>query len=379
MEINGHSGRCSGDLSDQTLAGTYTGLEGLGLPNALARFRRTWLPGKVMLDFGHFANVVRLGSENGLNVAISTDGVGTKTIIAQLMDKYDTIGIDCIAMNVNDIISIGAKPEAIVDYIAIQKPNKFILDELAKGLEWGAKVAKVSIVGGEIAQLPDLLQGEEGETGFDLVATCIGTMLSSAAITGNCLVPGDIILGLRSSGIHSNGLTLARKVFGLTKDLNKTEKKKILFSYVPEFQQTLGEELLTPTKIYVAEVMDMLCEGVNLKGIAHITGDGFLNLPRLGTDVGYVIDKLPEPLPIFQIIQQAGSIMAKEMFEIFNMGIGLCVIVPEEETSRAMEIAKRNGSEIHKIGFVVEDQNRRVRVEKFGICGSRGVGFAAAD
>ena len=133
MEIDNQSLEASGDSFSQRLAGTYAGIEGLGLPRALQRFRQTWLPGKVALEFGHFANVGNVGLNNELSLAISTDGVGTKTIIAQLMDKYDTIGIDCIAMNVNDVICIGARPDAIVDYIAILEPNKILLDELAKG------------------------------------------------------------------------------------------------------------------------------------------------------------------------------------------------------------------------------------------------------
>jgi phosphoribosylformylglycinamidine cyclo-ligase len=377
MEIESRAPKDSDDSSYQRLAGTYAGLEGLGLPIALERFRQTWLPGRVALDFGHFANVINLGPRNELSLAISTDGVGTKTIIAQLMDKYDTIGIDCIAMNVNDVICVGSRPDAIVDYIAIQKPNKFLLDELAKGLETGARLAEVSIVGGEIAQLPDLLQGEEGETGFDLVATCVGTIVSPSIITGKSIVAGDIILGLESSGIHSNGLTLARKVLGVTaSNLNKKEKKKILSRYFPEFRKPLGEELLIPTKIYVAEILNMIDLGIELKGIAHITGDGFLNLPRLESNVGYIIDELPEPPPIFQVIQQMGALDAKEMFEIFNMGIGLCLVVSEDDVPRVREVARSHGTGIHRIGFVVEDPTRRVTLAQFGISGCRGMGFS---
>jgi len=377
MEIDNQSLEASGDSFSQRLAGTYAGIEGLGLPRALQRFRQTWLPGKVALEFGHFANVVNIGPNNELGLAISTDGVGTKTIIAQLMDKYDTIGIDCIAMNVNDVICIGARPDAIVDYIAIQEPNKFLLDELAKGLELGAKLSEVSIVGGEVAQLSDLLQGEEGETGFDLVATCVGTIVSPSIISGKTIVPGDIILGLESSGIHSNGLTLARKVVGITSStLNKNEKKNILSAHAPDLGRSLGEELLMPTKIYVPEILDMINKGIELKGIAHITGDGFLNLPRLEADVGYVIDKLPESPPIFQMIQQMGSLSSQEMFEIFNMGIGLCLVVPENEVPQVVETAKAKGTGIHQIGFVVEDSSRRVTLNQFGISGCRGEGFS---
>lgn len=379
MDIENQSLEGSGDFSSQMLAGTYTGIEGLGLPSALERFRQTWSPGKVGLEFGHFANVINIGPKNELRLAISTDGVGTKTIIAQLMDKYDTIGIDCIAMNVNDVICIGARPDAIVDYIAIQAPNKFLLDELAKGLALGAKLSEVSIVGGEIAQLSDLLQGEEGNTGFDLVATCVGTIVSPSIISGNTIVPGDVILGLESSGIHSNGLTLARKVIGITSPtLSKNEKKNILSAHVPDLGRSLGEELLIPTKIYVAEILDMINRGIELRGIAHITGDGFLNLPRLEADVGYVLDKLPEPPPIFQMMQQMGSLSSQEMFEIFNMGIGLCVVVPENEVSRVIEASQAKGTGIHRIGFVVEDSSRGVILDQFGISGRRGEGFSSS-
>ena len=308
-------------------------------------------------------------------MAISTDGVGTKTLIAQLVDKYDTIGIDCVAMNVNDVLCLGAKPRSMVDYIAVQKVSSRMLDEIGKGLHEGARQAGISIVGGELAQLPEALPGEEEGTGFELIGTCIGTLEPGTAVTGAEITPGDAIVGLRSSGIHSNGLTLARKAFGLTKDASLEEKRQVLDSYFPGLEATLGEELRKPSRIFVSEIIEMMERGLDLKGLAHITGDGLLNLPRLDADVGYVLDSLPEPNVIFRLIQRYGNVPETEMYEVFNMGIGFCVVVPENEQEKAIEIARRRGSEASKIGYVVEDPTRSVTIPHVGLRGWRRKGF----
>ena len=357
-------------------AGVDTRKQDEVMESMFKRLRETWgLRGHVELDFGHFANVVRLGP---VGVAISTDGIGTKAIVAQLMDRYDTVGIDCVAINANDVLCVGAEPQSLVDYIAVQRISPALLDEIATGLAEGARRANITIVGGESAQLPELLHGEDEGAGFDLAGTCIGTIGPGSAITGSTVSPVDVIIGLASSGIHCNGLTLARGALGATRDKSVPERREIISRYHADLGSTIGEELLTPTRIYVAEVLAMLNGGVDVRGIAHITSDGFLNLPRLEADVGYVIDSLPEPQPIFQVIQAAGSVSDEEMYEVFNMGIGLCVIVPEAHRGLAIEIANEHGAEASAIGYVVEDAGRTVEIPSVGLRGRRHEGFRKA-
>ncbi|MFQ5874721.1 MAG: phosphoribosylformylglycinamidine cyclo-ligase [Dehalococcoidia bacterium] len=358
-------------------AGVDTEKQDLALASLIQRLRNTWTHrDHVGLDFGHFANFVDLG---GTGVAISTDSVGTKAIVAQLMGDYYAVGIDCVAINVNDVLCLGAEPQSLVDYIAVQRIDSAMLDGIGRGLEEGARQANITIVGGEIAQLPEVLRGEEEGTGFDLVGTCIGMLDPDAAITGSRIEPGDVIVGLPSSGIHCNGLTLARKVFGITRDENKEQKKRRLAEHFPELGSTLGEELLKPTRIYVAEVMGMMKEGVDLRGLAHISGDGFLNLPRLEADVGYFIDALPQPHPIFHLIQAHGAVPDEEMYSVFNMGIGFCVVVPQRDAERAVGIAKSNGTEASRIGYITDDPKRTVILHPVkdgpGLQGWRKKGF----
>ncbi len=363
----------SGDQLSYRAAGVDTSKQDAALGSLLQRLRGTWSYGtRPQLEFGHFANIVALGP---INVAISTDGIGTKALVAQLLDKYDTVGIDCVAVNANDVLCVGAVPQSMVDYIAVEKVIPSVLDDIGKGLAEGARQAKITIVGGEIAQLPEVIRGEGDGIGFDLAGTCIGTLDSDSAITGVKISPGDVIIGLRSTGVHSNGLTLARRVFGATGDRPLRERRRILSQYYDELGSTLGEELLKPTRIYVAEVMSMLSGGINIRGLAHITGDGFLNLPRLQASVGYVIDNLPEPPPIFNLIQREGKLPDVEMYQVFNMGIGLCIIVPEADASAAHEIAGSHGVDAFTIGYVVEDLDRRVEIVQLRLRGWRKKGF----
>ena len=258
---------------------------------------------------GHYASVLDFGN---YGVAITTDGVGTKVIVAEKMGKFDTIGIDCVAMNVNDLIAIGAEPIAMVDYIATFRPDEKVMEQIAIGLERGCEIANITLVGGETATLPDLIRG------WDLVGTAIGVVDKDKIITGKKIREGDIIFGIPSSGIHSNGLTLARKVI-----------ESAGLSYHDEFNgKTIGEELLTPTRIYI-DVLDVIrnCE---VHGLAHITGGGFLNLKRL-KDVKFVIDKPLKPHRIFKFIQELGNVDDDEMFRTFNMGMGFAIILPEDE------------------------------------------------
>jgi phosphoribosylformylglycinamidine cyclo-ligase len=272
------------------------------------------------------------------------------------MEKYDTVGIDCVAMNVNDVICVGAEPISFVDYLAIQKPDIRLLSEIAKGLAEGAKMAKVTIIGGEIAQLPEIIKGKREGFGFDLAGMCLGIIELNKIVDGRNLEEGDVIIGLESSGIHSNGLTLARKVL-----LDKA--KLSLFKPLKELDKSLGEELLTPTKIYVQEVLEMLKKGVKIKAMAHITGKGLLNLRRVGKGFGYQISFLPEPQPIFKIIQKYGEIPNQEMYEVFNMGIGFCIIASKEESDEILQIAERHRVKGYVLGNIVKDPERKVALK----------------
>jgi len=343
-------------------AGVDTVAEEKGLEKLIAWIKKTTTLGnsQVKLDFGYFANVLDIG--NNLGLAISTDGVGTKIIVAQMMDKYDTIGIDCIAMNVNDILCVGAKPISLVDYVAIQIPDPKLLEEIGKGLYEGAKIAQISIPGGEIAQIKEMLKSEKEGFGFDLVGTAVGLVPIDKIIIGEEISEGDILVGLRSSGIHSNGLTLARKIF-FEKAKYKIDK------YIDELSRTLGEELLEPTHIYVPEVVEMLKARLNIKALIHITSDGFLNLFRTKSDCGYIIEKLPEPQPIFKLIQEIGGISEEEMFKVFNMGIGFCIIVAKSDVERIFEICKKFNIECFELGYATKNLKKKLIIEEKRLAG----------
>ncbi len=301
--------------------------------------------GKALLEPRYFANVVKITED--LGIAISTDGVGTKIIVAELMDKYDTIGIDCVAMNVNDVLCVGATPISMVDYIAVEKAKPEVLEKLAKGFYEGAKQAQINIPAGEIAQLGEMIKGAAEGSGFDLVGTCIGLVELDKIIIGQDLQEGDIVVGLESSGIHSNGLALARKVLLDAAGLS-------LGYYVPELDHKLGEELLIPTKIYVKEVLAMLSKGLEIKALAHITGDGFLNLLRVEREIGYELDFLPPTPPIFSLIQEKGNVTDEEMFRVFNMGIGFCVVATSSDAGKVIDIAGEHGTKAYILGRVAE-------------------------
>ena len=320
-------------------------------------------PGEVKLPLGYFANVVDIG--NGIGLAVSTDGVGTKILIAQMLDKYDTIGIDCVAMNVNDVLCVGAEPVALLDYIAVEVPHPDLLGALAEGLYRGAELARVTIPGGEIAQVKEMIHGIRRDYAFDLVATCVGKVPLDRILTGAHISDGDIIVGLASSGIHSNGLTLARRVF--FDDLHWAPDH-----YVEELGHSIGEELLEPTRIYVREVLEMINAGLKVKALAHITSTGFLNLTRAEAPVSYVLDALPEPSPIFQMIQAYGKIADAEMCFTYNMGVGFCVVVDTEDVDAVRAIARKHNVQAYTIGFTVKDQQKAVRIPSLKLVGRNG-------
>ncbi len=320
--------------------------------------------GRPALPIGYFANVLDLGRGQGL--AISTDGVGTKLLVAQMLGRYDTVGIDCIAMNVNDVLCVGAEPIAIVDYMAVQAMKPELLKELGKGLYEGARQARVAIPGGEIAQVREMIKGEQDDNGFDLVATCVGTVPLDRIIVGRDVEPGDVVVGLRSTGIHSNGLTLARNVLFRQAGFSPTDR-------VDPLTGSIGDELLAPTRIYVGPALAMI-EKLDVKALIHVTSDGFLNLLRVAADVGFVVDDLPEPPPIFRLLQQVGRIPDEEMYSVFNMGIGFCAIVPEAQANAAIAIARAHEVDAFVLGHAVPGPERVVRLRPVALEG-RGSAF----
>jgi phosphoribosylformylglycinamidine cyclo-ligase len=317
------------------------------------------------LPLGYYANVLPVRAD--LAIAISTDGVGTKLLVAEEMGKLDTVGIDCVAMNANDIICVGAEPISMVDYVAVEVADRAMLGELGKGLYVGAEAAGISIPGGEVAQVREMIRGVREGSGFDLIGTCIGIVHPERVIIGQDIRPGDVVVGIPSSGVHSNGFTLARNV------LFQRARFKIS-DHVAELGRSVGEELLEPTCIYVKEAVNMLNAGLGVKAMIHVTGDGFLNLPRVAAEVGFVIDALPEVPRIFSLIQERGAIDDQEMYRVFNMGLGFCVVVDPKDADRAIEIAAVHGRRASVVGYAVADPERKVWVPEKKIV-SRGDKF----
>jgi len=316
--------------------------------------------GRSVLEHGYYASALRINDD--LALACCTDGVGSKVLVAEQMGKFDTIGIDCVAMNVNDMICIGAEPIAMLDYIAVERLHPGLLSEVAKGLAEGAKQARISIPGGETAQLPEIIRGVLPGRGLDLVGTAIGVVPMKRLNDGGRVAPGDVVIGLASSGVHSNGYTLARRALFEAGDYD-------VDTNVRELGTTVGEALLAPTRIYLAEAMELF-ETLDVKALCHITGDGFLNLCRVAAPVGFVLDNLPPAPPIFDLIQAAGSVETAEMYRVFNMGTGLCVIVSEGDAEKACEIAKKHGSVPSVIGHAVADPTRTVKLAQLGLSGN---------
>jgi phosphoribosylformylglycinamidine cyclo-ligase len=294
------------------------------------------------LKSGHYANVIRLGAETG--IAITTDGVGTKLLIAEELGRWDTVGIDCVAMNVNDVICVGAEPLAMVDYLAVDKADAAVAGEIGVGLGRGAELAGIEIVGGELAQLGELIRG------LDLAGACVGVVDLDAMITGTNVKPGDSLIGLPSSGLHSNGYTLARKALA---DVPLDDDR---------LGRPLGDILLEPTEIYVKAVMELIRSKAHVHGLAHLTSGGLDNLLRLeNPDVGYQIDKpLPVP-PIFELIAELGEVGDDEMHEVFNMGCGFACVVDAAHEFDALEVLRLHHPDAARIGEVTADAGVVVR------------------
>ena len=348
--------------SQSGLSYARAGVDSAKADSGLSRLR-TWVEktfafnpqARPHLPLGYFANVIRLEGLN-LGIGFTTDGVGTKLLVAELLGKYDTVGIDCIAMNVNDLLCVGATPVSFVDYLAVEEVQPDMLDAVGKGLCRGAELASISIAGGEIAQLREMIRGAQVGAGLDLAGAAIGTVALDRLIIGQAVEPGDALIGLASSGIHSNGLTLARRV--LTADTALSLDRQL-----PECGRTVGEELLEPTRIYVPEVSAMLAAEVRVKALMHITGDGFLNLSRIAAPVGFRVESLPEPPPIFAVLQGLGKLSDAEMYQVYNMGVGLCVVVPETDAERIIELAAGHGSRAWRLGTAIASAQRTIRIE----------------
>jgi phosphoribosylformylglycinamidine cyclo-ligase len=306
--------------------------EAIGSLVKMLGFTRQGVGKRVEMD-GGYAGFIEFGS---YALGMCTDGVGTKIMIANAMRKWDTIGIDCVAMNANDLVCVGAEPLAFVDYIAIDKPDNELAKQIGIGLQKGAEQANVSLVGGEFAILPQMVNG------FDLAGTCMGWIKKSKLITGKKIAVGDAIIGVKSSGVHSNGLSLARKVIEKN-EMNFTEK-------FDRLDRSIGLELLEPTKMYVKEMLQVVrqCE---VHGMAHITGGGLRNFIRLHPDREFRIETPLEPHNVFKILQEMGDIDDEEMYQTFNMGMGMAIILPEKHVKKALDIINKT-QEARVVGHV---------------------------
>jgi phosphoribosylformylglycinamidine cyclo-ligase len=302
---------------------------------------------KVKSGFGHYAGLVEI--HGGKILATHTDGVGTKVLIANLLKKYDTIGIDCVAMNVNDIICIGAKPVSFVDYIAANQNNESIFIEIAKGLATGAIKADVPIVGGETAIMPDLFL--EKKFAFDLAGMVAGIVEKNKTVLGNKIANGDKIIGIQSTGIHSNGYSLARKALLRKYSINDTVRGI----------GRIGDALLTPTEIYVRPVLEIISK-CQVHGLANITGGAFTKLLRL-KKTGFWLDSMPEPPKIMQLIENTG-VKQDEMYKTFNMGVGFCVIVPKKHSDQVISICKKHKIKSQEIGYITNKKGVFVNSKK---------------
>jgi len=291
---------------------------------------------KMTHGFGHYAGIVEI--PGGKLLATHTDGVGTKVLIANKMQKFDTIGIDCVAMNVNDIICIGATPISFVDYIAANKNKQQIFKKIVKGLAIGAKKANVPIIGGETAIMPDLFAGKN--FAFDLAGAVVGLLSKKEMILGKSIKTNDVIIGVKSSGLHSNGYSLARNA--LLKKFSLRDKIKDI--------GILGNALLSPTEIYVKPVLESI-QKCKIHGLAHITGGSFTKLLRL-KNTGYDLDRLPKTPPLMKLIQDCG-VKSDEMYKTFNMGIGFCIIAPENQVAKIRKIFKKHKMTTYEIGKII--------------------------
>jgi len=309
----------------------------------------------VCSDVGGFGGLFELPEGLKKPVLVSgTDGVGTKLKLAFIMDKHDTVGIDCVAMCVNDVICSGAKPLFFLDYIACGKNVPERIADIVKGVAEGCVQSGSALIGGETAEMPGFYPVDE----YDLAGFSVGVVDKENILNNKEMKEGDIIIALPSSGVHSNGFSLVRKVFDVENADIKTPLERL-------GGKSIGETLLTPTKIYVKPILALL-EEIRVKGISHITGGGFYeNIPRSIPDgLGAKVNKSAvKVLPIFTLLQETGNIPERDMFNTFNMGVGMSVVVSKEDADKALEILKANGEDAYIIGEIIKSDDKIIIVD----------------
>lgn len=311
----------------------------------------------VMGSIGSFGGIFDLSALNYKEPVLvsGTDGVGTKLMIAQMLDKHDTVGIDLVAMCVNDVLAQGAEPLYFLDYIAVGKNKPEKIEEIVKGISEGCRQANCGLIGGETAEMPDMYNFDD----YDLAGFTVGVVEKSKIITGANIQPGDKLIGLSSSGIHSNGFSLVRKILFKDNDINVNEM-------VEELGSTIAEAIIEPTKIYVKPVLSVL-DQVEVKGISHITGGGFFeNIPRmLPKNLGVVVNEGSWPiLEIFKCLQAIGGISNAEMYNVFNMGIGMVLVVSSQDAERTLKALADNNQDAYMIGEVSTKEGVNIKWQK---------------
>ena len=343
---------------------------------AFARVMRPWLARTRVrsplvtsitgLASGYFATLMHLPP--GPPLALTTDGVGTKILLAREANRWEPIGIDCVANNVNDLICVGAVPLALLDYMATDRIDEGVLDEVARGLFLGAELAGIAIPGGEIAQIGDMLADSAGGGPMlDLVGTAIGALPPLAegwrpALDGSAVQPGDVVIGLPSSGLHSNGYSLARHALFKKGGMSMNDQ-------VPGTARRLADALLQPTRVYVNAAEALWAAGITPRGMAHISGGGLLNIARLAADVSYELDAMVPTPEIFALIADKGQIPPATMYATFNMGIGFCVVVGKSDQQAALAALKQAGEDAVRVGWVTARTGKTVSVPAAGLTG----------
>jgi phosphoribosylformylglycinamidine cyclo-ligase len=347
--------------------------------SAFSRVMRPWLARTQVrspmvtsitgLSSGYFSTIMHLPP--GPPLAVTTDGVGTKILLAREANRWEPVGVDCVANNVNDLICVGAVPIALLDYVATDRIDEGVLDEVARGLFLGAELAGIAIPGGEIAQIGDMLADSAGGGPMlDLVGTAIGALPPAAgtqqawrpAVDGGAVRPGDVVIGLPSSGLHSNGYSLARHALLKKGGMSLTDA-------VPGTGRRLADALLQPTRVYVSAAEALWSAGITPRGMAHISGGGLLNIARLAADVSYELDAMVPTPEIFSLIADKGEIPQATMYATFNMGIGFCVVVSKSEQQAALDALKRSGEDAVRIGWVTSRPGKSVSIPAAGLIG----------
>ena len=310
----------------------------------------TYIPG-VIGTLGGFGGCFELPGGYSEPVMVSgTDGVGTKLKLAYLMDRHDTVGVDCVAMCVNDIICGGAKPLFFLDYMAMGKNVPERTAEIVKGVVEGCKQAGCALIGGETAEMPGLYAEDE----YDLAGYSTGIVEKSRMLDNRDMAEGDVLIGLASSGCHSNGFSLIRKVFDIDRDPD------VLNRYTDRLGKSLGEVLITPTRIYVKSVLRLLDEGLSIHGISHITGGGFYeNVPRMMKEgLTAEIDTSSYELPeIFKLLSEVGEIPMRDMYNTFNMGVGMVLALPADDAEKALKLLREEGETVCRLGIITTGED----------------------